>query len=343
MPLGYFDSVTNAMWSAFQKRLLILAATLAGFAVFLVASNLLNPTVGAFSAGPPAGYTRAPGEEPEACAECHVPSGSGTGQITIAAPQTYIPGQTYQITVTHSSPDSSRQRWGFQLTALDDLNTKAGELSNLTTLTQIITGGPGGNRQYIEHGPGGTFPGQQFGANWTFNWTAPSTNVGVVTFYAAGNQANNDGNTSGDFVYSTFTQSQPASSSPPQLRLEQDGPDPNQAAALDSVLLIRDPFRVQSAAGWLDLGSDRNTRVMVFATNVTLNPGETASAVTVDLTDALNQSFINIAAEDVRPVANSDVSQIIFRLPNTLAAGTCSVKVKIHGLISNAGTLRIAP
>jgi CHRD domain/Glucose / Sorbosone dehydrogenase/Calx-beta domain len=47
-----------------------------------------------------------------------------------------------------------------------------------------------------------------------FNWTAPPTDVGPVTFYAAGNQANNDGNTSGDNVYRTFVASAPASSTP---------------------------------------------------------------------------------------------------------------------------------
>src|SRR6185369_13678069 len=54
----------------------------------------------------------------------------------------------------------------------------------------------------------------QNGATWTFDWTAPSTDVGPVTFYAAGNQANNDGNTSGDFIYKTFVTSAPASSTP---------------------------------------------------------------------------------------------------------------------------------
>ncbi len=36
--------------------------------------------------------------------------------------------------------------------------------------------------------------GQMNSASWTFNWTAPATDVGTVIFYAAGNHANNDGN-----------------------------------------------------------------------------------------------------------------------------------------------------
>ncbi|MBC7931811.1 MAG: PQQ-dependent sugar dehydrogenase, partial [Rubrivivax sp.] len=48
------------------------------------------------------------------------------------------------------------------------------------------------------------FPGQKNGASWTFRWTAPAEDVGPVTFYAAGNHANGDGNTSGDNIYFTF-------------------------------------------------------------------------------------------------------------------------------------------
>ena len=190
---------TNVAGFEYQRRLTALVIFLAAIAGFVVVNDALNPTAGAFSSGPPPGYTRAPGEEPEACAECHLsPGDAGSGQIAITAPANYVPGQTYQITVTHTNSDPTRLRWGFQLTALDPGDEKAGELTNTSVLTQIITGGPGGNRQYIEHSASGTFIGQTGGASWTFNWTAPSTDVGVVTFYAAGNHANNDANTSGD-------------------------------------------------------------------------------------------------------------------------------------------------
>jgi uncharacterized repeat protein (TIGR01451 family) len=172
--------------------------------------------VHAFSAGPPAGYTGAPQEEPEACAECHVPPDAGTGKISITAPQTYVPGQTYAITVTHTNPDPTRLRWGFELTVLDTASDeKAGTLQSNDGLTQVLNNaGPNSARQYIEHTAAGTFIGQQNGASWTFNWTAPPTDVGPVNFYAAGNQANNDGNTSGDYIYKTFVASAPASTTP---------------------------------------------------------------------------------------------------------------------------------
>jgi len=197
-------------------RLILLPALLAGLVGFLLTHDSGTSRVHAFSAGPPAGYTGAPQEEPEACAECHVPPDAGTGRISITAPQTYVPGQTYPITVTHTNADPTRLRWGFELTVLDNASDeKAGELQNVDGLTQVLNNaGPGSARQYIEHTAAGTFIGQQNGASWTFNWTAPSTDIGPVTFYAAGNQANNDGNTSGDYIYKTFVAVAPASSTP---------------------------------------------------------------------------------------------------------------------------------
>ncbi|HEX7332149.1 MAG TPA: PQQ-dependent sugar dehydrogenase [Pyrinomonadaceae bacterium] len=195
-------------------RLIVVASVLAAFVGFLLSHRIGTPPVHAFSAGPPAGYTGAPGEEPEACAECHVPPDAGTGRISITAPQTYVPGQTYPITVTHTNTDPTRLRWGFELTVLDTASDeKAGELQSTNGLTQILNdAGPGSARQYIQHTAAGTFAGQQNGASWTFNWTAPPTDVGPVTFYAAGNHANNDGNTSGDYIYKTFVASASASS-----------------------------------------------------------------------------------------------------------------------------------
>ncbi len=137
----------------FEKaRLILLPALLAAFVGFLLSSNT-SPPVHAFSNGPPPGYTGATGEEPEACAECHVLVGDRpAGQISISVPPTYVPGQTYTITVTNSSADNTRTRWGFELTALDPSDEKAGNLQSTDGLTQVLNNaGPGGARQYIEH------------------------------------------------------------------------------------------------------------------------------------------------------------------------------------------------
>jgi uncharacterized repeat protein (TIGR01451 family) len=191
-------------------KLLVLLIFTAGFLSFLFTDNRANSVAQAYSAGPPAGHTGAPGEF--TCAECHTAQVVGNGRFTIDAPQSYVPGQTYQIIVNHVNSDPTRLRWGFELTALADDLTKAGNLQSANNQTQILDDqGPGSSRQYIEHTAVGTFEGQQGGASWTFNWTAPSTDVGNVTFYAAGNQANDDGNTTGDYIYTTFVAATPAS------------------------------------------------------------------------------------------------------------------------------------
>src|SRR5882672_10485933 len=201
-------------------RAVLLALLTMLVSVVLLTNSRSIETVRAFSTGPPGGVTGAPGDF-GTCANCHF-GPARNGQFTISAPQTYVPGQTYQITVTHTNSDATRQRWGFELTALSS-GTKAGELQNLSALTQILNNeGPGASRQYIEHASGGTFQGQTGGASWTFNWIAPATNVGPVTFYAAGNQANGDGSPSGDQIYTT--QATVAPSTPGASSVQFDNP-----------------------------------------------------------------------------------------------------------------------
>lgn len=126
------------------------------------------------------------------------------------------------------------------------------------------------------------------------------------------------------------------------LLLEDSGPAPQQAAALDSVLFTRDAFQVKRIDLGFYLPPDQNTVVMIFAQNLRLNQGETASDVIVNLVDANNQIF-DVPAADVRAVANTDLTQVLFRLPDGLAAGTCKVTIKAHGQSSNMGTIRITP
>jgi uncharacterized repeat protein (TIGR01451 family) len=187
-----------------KLKILVVILFAAFIGVVLLTDNSANPRARAFSSGPPAGYTHAPGELD--CSDCHTTPAQSTGTISLNAPQHYTPGQTYDITVTHATADPTRVRWGFELTALDAADQKAGALAPADAFTQILNGqGPFPARQYIEHTAAGNFSGQQNGATWTFKWTAPSEDVGAVTFYVAGNQANGDGNSSGDNIYFTFS------------------------------------------------------------------------------------------------------------------------------------------
>ena len=203
-----------------KLKLLIILLFAAGAAALLVTENAANPHALANSAGPPAGFTRAPGELD--CSDCHTTPAQSSGALRLGAPQRYTPGQTYDLTVTHSTADPTRVRWGFQLTALDAADQKAGTFEPSDDLTQILGGqGPFPARQYVEHTQTGTFEGQQSGAAWTFKWIAPAQDVGPVTFYVAGNQANGDFNSSGDNIYFTFAS---ATFQPPAVNSIEDTP-----------------------------------------------------------------------------------------------------------------------
>jgi len=129
-------------------------------------------------------------------------------------------------------------------------------------------------------------------------------------------------------------------SEPLQLLLDESGPALDQIAALESLSFLRDPFPVVNLGDLLNQGSDHNTRVLVFVRNFALSQGETAAAVTVTLVDSSSQAF-DVPAEQVFAIPNTDLVQITFRLPNTLAVGTCTVRIKHQLRTSNAGTIRI--
>ena len=79
---------------------------------------------------------------------------------------------------------------------------------------------------------------------------------------------------------------------PPRLIFDESGPAANQATALDSVLFLRDPFRVSNPTNFLNTSADQNTRVIVFAENLTLDLFEPPSTVVVNLVASDSQSFM---------------------------------------------------
>ncbi len=149
--------------------------------------------------GAPSRRTGAPGES--TCTSCHS-SGTQTGQATLVVPATYVPGQTYTIQVQNSTNDLSRRSWGFELTSLTSAGTAAGSYSHTTGFTQTVTGTvSGGVRGYSTHTDGGIFLNQTGGSSWSFSWTAPATNVGPITHYAAILHGNGGLNEGGDQTY----------------------------------------------------------------------------------------------------------------------------------------------
>lgn len=154
----------------------------------------------AFSGGPDDNVAgNPPGRQ--TCVACHssFALNSGQGSLRLAnLPEAYEPGETYRLAVELADPNA--RRWGFELTALDDQNRLAGTIRLVNQQTTQLSGG--GNRpQFLKHTRNGTAAGQANGASWEFDWTAPQNDIGVVSFYYAGNAANNNGGTSGDRIY----------------------------------------------------------------------------------------------------------------------------------------------
>jgi hypothetical protein len=114
----------------------------------------------------------------------------------------------------------------------------------------------------------------------------------------------------------------------------------DQLPALDSLSHLRDPFAVINPNNSLNQGTDRNTRLVIFLRNLELEAGETPSAVVVNLLDAIGQSH-DVQADDVRMLNGTNFTQVIFRLPDNLAVGTCTLTVRAQGRTSNGGSIRI--
>ncbi len=165
----------------------------------------------------------------------------------------------------------------------------------------------------------------------TFNATAG-------TIYKIAVDGFNDGG-GGDVgsITLNWNQSNCTSAPPLQLILEVSGPALDQAAAFDSILWIRDPFPVINSSNLLVPASDPNTRVAIFVANM---PNVQPAAVVVNLIDSNNASF-NITPVGVHEFTDLQFTQVTFRLPNGLAAGTCRVKVSTQTLTSNTATFRI--
>jgi len=107
------------------------------------------------------------------CTSCHGGTATTvTGIITTNIPEAgYTAGQTYAITVTLNGASEKK---GFELTA-ENATSKigtfaAGTGTKLTNANSAVT-----------HSAAITTAI----ATWTFNWTAPASGSGIVTFYAA--------------------------------------------------------------------------------------------------------------------------------------------------------------
>lgn len=154
-----------------------------------------------------AGRTGSPSEQ--TCVGCHTGSviNDGVGSVVITSPDLtnweYMPGDTYNIEVTVSR--TGALLFGFGLECLTNVSVpqNAGVLLvTNSTQTQILSATVNTvSRKNMTHKLNSGLANDT--KTFSFKWIAPATNVGNVTFYCAGNAANNNGAKTGDHIYTT--------------------------------------------------------------------------------------------------------------------------------------------
>lgn len=174
--------------------------TLIFFAIAgLVVADILNEQGQAVATGSPGEFD---------CTSCHTGNNvnSGTGSISISSPNMpnwqYVPGQVYQIDVTVAQTGAPLFGFGFEALRTSN-NTNGGTFQITNTSSTFLKTGfiNGSNRTNVVHKKNGGLSNDSH--TFSFNWTAPATNIGNIIFYSAGNAANNQGDTLGDFIYKT--------------------------------------------------------------------------------------------------------------------------------------------
>lgn len=113
----------------------------------------------------------------------------------------------------------------------------------------------------------------------------------------------------------------------------------NRAVAFDSVTMLRAPFPVPTTQNF---SPDQRTRVILFATNLELLPGEDSSAITVQAEDSQQRIYL-LTVENALKVPNFDrLTQVTVKLPDELAgAGDVSIGIGFHGAFSNKAFVSI--
>jgi uncharacterized protein GlcG (DUF336 family) len=106
------------------------------------------------------------------------------------------------------------------------------------------------------------------------------------------------------------------------------------AVAFEATTRVPEPFAPTAPVSF---GSDGRARVMLFAMNLHLAPGEDASALKADAEDAAHQTYA-LAVEHVGPVPGQEwMTSVVVRLSEQLAAdaGDVLVRITYRGAQSN--------
>lgn len=180
------------------------------FLLFTLFSGFLYVSLSSSSSGPAhdnkGNRTGSPGSA-GTCASsgCHTGSGTINGGISlrkkstgISGPtvSTYDPNEEYIVTLTASG--TSKPAFGFQVVAFNELNQSIGTFSNFPAHVGTATGSGATVVEHTSPLPGGP------AYSVSFDWKAPATGTGNVTFYGILNGVDGTGSTNNDVVSAPF-------------------------------------------------------------------------------------------------------------------------------------------
>jgi len=168
------------------------------------------------------GNTGAPGDQtlgngsPRTCISCHsggnieVDLGIDIQNLDGSALEnnSYVPGATYNMSVTITASSGTPSGYGFQMVALTDADEQeVNTWSNPSANTEIAFANNTG-RTYVEQ------TSTSSSNTFTMDWQAPESGKGDVTFYSCGNGVNGNIGTTGDgAACSTLTLTEAATNS----------------------------------------------------------------------------------------------------------------------------------
>lgn len=162
---------------------------------FIAGVAIVSISLSSNSNGPGGNRTGAPGSSGD-CSGCHGSATDPNGEIILSVLENgtkitqYQPGKTYDLEFVAKGSSS---KMGFQLSAVNASNQKAGSITNAVSGTETYNSG---NQQIWGH----TSPGSSANLNtWTAKWTAPESGTGEVRFFTVAVLSNSDGKNGGDY------------------------------------------------------------------------------------------------------------------------------------------------
>jgi pimeloyl-ACP methyl ester carboxylesterase len=166
-------------------------------------------------------------------------------------------------------------------------------------------------------------------ANWiTIGSSSTVTGNGIVNYIVSANISSQPRTGTISIAGQTFTINQAGLALGVPILVSEE--TSTRAIAVDSVLWLRGPFRLDSPVPW---GADKQTRVMLFAMNFDLQPGE---LVTADAEDASHRIY-PLTVEYVGRVPGFEwLNSVIVRLNDEMGdIGDVLVRLNMRGASSN--------